>query len=227
MTRPQPPGFLALPAAGPGPAVLVLHAWWGLNDTIRSLCERLAAQGFVAFAPDLFHGKVAVTKEEAEALSSSAERDGGEQVLAAAAAAADFAAGHARTRGPALGVIGFSFGVDYALRLSQDDPDRVRAVVIFYGAWPLEGYARSKAAYLGHFAETDEFVNAAQVERLESALRAAGRPVTFHRYAGTGHWFFEPDRPDAYDADAARLAWERTITFLQQTLAPSEANGTD
>jgi carboxymethylenebutenolidase len=221
MTPPQPPGFLALPADGTGPAVLVLHAWWGLNETIKSVCERLAAEGFVAFAPDLFHGKVAVTREEADALSSSAEQDGGERVRADVAAAADYVAGHDRTRGPGLGVIGFSFGVDYALRLSQDDPDRVPAVVIFYGAWPLEGYARSKAAYLGHFAETDEFVEAAQVERLESALRAAGRPVTFHHYGGTGHWFFEPDRPDAYRRDAAELAWERTVAFLREALAPS------
>ncbi|MGH2453026.1 MAG: dienelactone hydrolase family protein [bacterium] len=221
MTSPQPPGFLALPADGTGPAVLVLHAWWGVNDTIKSVCERLAAEGFIAFAPDLFQGKVAVTREEAEALSSSAERDGGERVLADVATAADFVGGHDRTRGPGLGVIGFSYGVDYALRLSQDDPDRVRAVVIFYGAWPLEGYTRSKAVYLGHFAETDEFVKAAQVERLESALRAAGRPVTFYTYEGTGHWFFEPDRPDAYRRDAAELAWERTVAFLRETLAPS------
>ena len=68
MARPQPPGFFALPAGGAGPAVLVLHAWWGLNETIKSVCSRLAAEGFVAFAPDLFHGKVAVTREEAEAL---------------------------------------------------------------------------------------------------------------------------------------------------------------
>jgi carboxymethylenebutenolidase len=122
-------------------------------------------------------------------------------------------------------VIGFSFGVDYALRLSQDHPERVRAVVIFYGAWPLEGYTRSRAAYLGHFAETDEFVKAAQVEGLESALRAAGRPVTFYTYPRTGHWFFEPDRSDAYRPDAAQLAWERTVSFLRETIPPTETNG--
>ncbi len=218
MTQPQPPGFLTLPASGTGPAVLVLHAWWGLNDTIKSVCGRLAAEGFVAFAPDLFHGRVAVTREEAEALSSGVEKDGGKQVLADAAAALDFVAGHPSTRGTRLGVVAFSFGVDYALRLSMDDPDRVRAVVIFYGAWPLEGYTRAKASYLGHFAETDEFVPAAQTQQLESALRAAGRPVTFHTYPGTGHWFFEPDRSDAYRPDAARLAWERTTAFLRETI---------
>jgi carboxymethylenebutenolidase len=198
---------------------LVLHAWWGLNETIKSVCNRLAGEGFVAFAPDLFHGKTAVTREEADALSSSMEADGGKQVRADVAAAADYLAADARTRGSGLGVVGFSFGVDYALLLAADDPDRVRAVVIFYGTTPAD-HTRSKAAYLGHFAETDEFQPAARVEGLESALRAAGRPVTFHRYAGTGHWFFEPDRADAYRPDAAQLAWERTISFLLETMAP-------
>jgi carboxymethylenebutenolidase len=223
MTRPQPPGFLALPAGGAGPAVLVLHAWWGLNETMKFICNRLAGEGFVAFAPDLFHGKVAVTREEAEALSSSTETDGGKQVSADVAAAADFLAGHARARGPGFGVIGFSFGAWYALKLSVDDPDRVRAVVVFYGDGPRKDYARSKAAYLGHFAETDEFQPAAEVAGLESALRAAGRPVTFHQYEGTGHWFFEPDRSDAYRRDAAELAWKRTISFLKETLSPPTA----
>lgn len=218
-THPQPPGYFALPTGGTGPAVLVLHAWWGLNETIKTVCNRLAGEGFVAFAPDLFHGKTAVTRKEADALSTSVEADGGKQVRADVAAAADFVAGHASTRGPGFAVLGLSFGVDYALLLAADDPDRVRAVVIFYGTTPAD-HTRSKAAYLGHFAETDEFQPTARVEKLESALRAAGRPVTFYRYPGTGHWFFEPDRADAYRADAAQLAWERTISFLRKTMAP-------
>jgi carboxymethylenebutenolidase len=217
MPHPQPQGFLAVPAEGKGRGVLVLHAWWGVNETIKAVCNRLAEEGFVAFAPDLFHGKVAVTREEADALSSSAEADGGKQVRADVAAAAEFVAGHPSTRGPEFSVIGFSFGVDYALLLAADDPDRVRAVVIFYGTTPAD-HTRSKAAYLGHFAETDEFQPAARVEKLESALRAAGRPVTFHTYPGTGHWFFEPDRPDAYNEAAAKLAWERTLAFLKEEL---------
>jgi len=215
MTHPQPPGFLALPAGGTGPAVLVLHAWWGLNDTMKSFCDRLAAEGFVVFAPDLYHGKVAVTIEEAEALSNMLE---GEQARADIAGAVDVVAGRTHS-GPGLGVIGFSLGAYYALGLSVDDPDRVRAVVVFYGT-RAEDYRRSKAAYLGHFAETDEFEPAAEVKGLESALRAAGRPVTFHHYEGTGHWFFEPDRSHAYRHDAAQLAWERTISFLRETMPP-------
>ena len=68
MPQHQPQGFLATPASGKGPGVLVLHAWWGLNDTMKALCERLASEGFITFAPDLYHGKIAVTIPEAEAL---------------------------------------------------------------------------------------------------------------------------------------------------------------
>jgi carboxymethylenebutenolidase len=95
----------------------------------------------------------------------------------------------------------------------------VRATVVFYGTGPAN-YARSRAAYLGHFAENDPFEPAESVRALEDALRAAGRPVAFHHYAGTGHWFFEPDRPDAYRPDASRLAWQRTIDFLREELSP-------
>lgn len=96
--------------------------------------------------------------------------------------------------------------------------DLVRSVVVFYGTRPGD-YHRSKAAYLGHFAETDAFEPQAEVDNLEQALKAAGRPVTFHRYSGTGHWFFEPDRVQAYDPAAASLAWERTIAFLRRSAA--------
>lgn len=215
MTHPEPPGFLALPSTGKGPVVLVLHAWWGLNDTIKSLCERLATEGFIAFAPDLYHGKVATTIEEAEVLSSTLK---GELAKADIANAVDFLGERADAGRLRLGVIGFSLGAYYALGLSVDDPDRVLAVVVFYGT-RTEDYKRSKAAYLGHFAETDEFEPASEVEGLESALRAAGRPATFYRYEGTGHWFFEQDRTDAYRDDAAQLAWERTIAFLREALS--------
>src|SRR4030067_559991 len=135
MTHPQPPGFLALPAGGTGPAVLVLHAWWGLNDTMRSFCERLAAEGFVVFAPDLYHGKVAVTIEEAEVLRNMLEGEQArvEQARAEIAAGVDFLAGRARS-GPGLGGIGFSLGAFDALGLSGGGPGRGRAVVGFSGA---------------------------------------------------------------------------------------------
>ena len=215
MSHLQPTGFLAQPASGGGPGLLVLHPWWGLNDTVKAFCERLATEGFVAFAPDLYHGKVAATIEDAEILSSGLKS---EQVKADLADAVAFLSDLTSTGGRGLGVIGFSLGAYYALGLSVDDPDPIRAVVVFYGTGQGD-YQRSKAAYLGHFADTDDYEPASEVKRLERALVAAGRPVTFFTYKGTGHWFFEQDRSDAYDPEAARLAWERTVPFLRNALS--------
>jgi carboxymethylenebutenolidase len=217
MQHHQPQGYLALPPTGKGPGVLVLHAWWGLNDTTRAFCARLAGEGFIAFAPDLYHGQVATTVEDAERLSSALD---GRQAGADIAAAVDLLTARAAPGGRGIAVIGFSLGAFYALDLSVADPERVSAVVLFYGTGPGD-YRRSKAAYLGHFAGTDPFEPKANVDWLEQALRQAGRPVTFYRYPGTGHWFFEPDRADAYDPAAAALAWKRTLAFLKDAL-PSE-----
>jgi carboxymethylenebutenolidase len=213
MKQPQPDGFLAVPPAGKGSAVLVLHAWWGLNDTIKAFCTRLAESGFAAFAPDLYHGRVTDTIAEAETLShelfgnpASAQAD-----LAEATAFLNERFGQP---GRGLAVIGFSLGAYYALDVSVSAPETIRSVVVFYGTRPGD-YRGSQAAYLGHFAETDQFEPRSDVDDLEAALRRAGRPVTFHHYSGTGHWFFEPDRPQAYNQAAASLAWDRTLAFLK------------
>jgi carboxymethylenebutenolidase len=217
MTQAQPRGFLALPSTGNGPGVLVLHAWWGLNDTIKAFCTRLAEAGFVAFAPDLYHGKVADTIAEAETLGSALDTNH-LQARAEVAAASHFLHERAEQNGatgrPGLAVIGFSLGAYYALDLSVAEPEQIQRVVLFYGTGPAE-FSRAQAAYLGHFAVDDEYEPQANVDELEADLRQAGRPVTFYRYPGTGHWFFEPDRADAYDEAAANLAWERTLAFLQ------------
>lgn len=115
-------------------------------------------------------------------------------------------------------VIGFSLGAYSALDLSAAAPEQIHSVVLFYGTGPAE-FSRSRAAYLGHFAENDEYEPLANVDELEAALQQAGRPVTFYRYPGAGHWFFEPDRADAYNEAAANLAWERTLAFLQESAA--------
>ena len=210
----QPEGFLALPPSGSGRGVLVLHPWWGLNDTIKHFCTRLSQQGFVAFAPDLYHGKLATTIPEAEQLSQALDAG---QARADIAAAVNYLNGLAAQPDQGLAVIGFSLGAYFALELSTVDPERIRAVVVFYGTGPGD-YTASQAAYLGHFAEADEYEPESEVNRLETTLRAAGRPVTIYRYPGTGHWFFEPDRTSAYNLDAAVLAWERTLVFLKSAL---------
>jgi carboxymethylenebutenolidase len=215
MTHPQPQGFLAVPPTGKGPGVLVLHAWWGLNDTMRAVCTRLAEAGFVAFAPDLYHGKVADTIADAETLGKALDANH----LQAKADIADATlflnqrVGHAEG---GLAVIGFSLGAYYALDLSNVDPEHIRSAVIFYGTG-ADDFSSSKADYLGHFAENDEFEPLSNVNSLEESLRRAGRPVTFYRYSGTGHWFFEPDRSQAYNPAAASLAWDRTLAFLKRS----------
>jgi carboxymethylenebutenolidase len=214
MTHPQPHGFLAVPPTGNGRAILVLHPWWGLNDTIRTFCTQLSDAGFIAFAADLYHGKLATTIKEAESLSNALD---GKEARSDIADAVDFLSERAVQGGEELAVIGFSLGAYYALDLSATDPDHIRAVVVFYGTRTGD-YSASRAEYLGHFAEADEYESETDVNSLEESLRAAGRPVTFYRYPGTGHWFFEPDRTEAYKHVAAILAWERTLTFLMNSL---------
>lgn len=216
----QPLGYLATPEYGNGTGILVLHPWWGLNDTMRSICTRLAGEGYTVFAPDLYHGEVATTIEGAEALSQELNE---EQAMVDVSDAVEYLSGHDDVTSSELGVIGFSLGAYYALSLSVDDPQRVRAVVLFYGTGEGD-FARSRAAYLGHFSQNDEYEPATFVLNLEQALRAAGRPVTFYPYEDTGHWFFEQDRPDAYQQEAAQLAWERTVSFLKETLQASIAH---
>ena len=215
MTHPQPQGFLAVPPAGKGPGVLVLHAWWGLNDTIRAFCTRLAEAGFTAFAPDLYHGKVANTIADAEALGKALDSNH-LQAKAEIADATMYLNEYVDQAGRGLAVIGFSLGAYYALHLAAADPEHIRSVVIFYGTGS-DDFSSSRAAYLGHFAGDDQFEPESNVNELEESLRAAGRPVTFHRYPGTGHWFFEPDRTEAYNPAAAALAWERTLAFLKRS----------
>lgn len=218
MTQAQPEGFLAIPPTGQGRGVLVLHAWWGLNDTIKAVCNNLAQAGFVAFAPDLYHGKVADTIAGAEILGGALDANY-QQARAEVAQAALYLHERAGQAGAGLAVLAFSLGGFYALQLAAADPEHIRSVVLFYGTDGTMGsdFSNSRAEYLGHFAENDVYETQSNVDRLEQALQRLGRPVTFYRYANTGHWFFEPDRAEAYDPTAASLAWERTLAFLKRS----------
>lgn len=209
--------YLAIPPSGEGPGVLVLHAWWGLNDFFRGFCDRLAQAGFVALAPDLFSGKIARTIPEAEQhLSEWNEEQAVPPILLPAV---EELSHHPAVSGHGLGVVGFSMGGYWSLWLAQKQPDLMRAVTLFYGTNGGGGdFQQSKAAYLGHFAEKDPYENAEGIQALEQRLRGANRPTTFYTYPGTGHWFMEKDRPDAYQAQAAQLAWERTAAFLHDHL---------
>jgi carboxymethylenebutenolidase len=212
--------YLAVPEGGSGPGVLVLHAWWGLTEPFRQVCDRLAEAGFVALAPDLYHGKTTASVEEAQALGAALDQDV-ERWRGDIAGAMQFLRQHKATH-PAgghskLAFVGFSLGDAYALDMSVTLADQIAALVVFYGSYPGLDYRRASASYLCHFAEEDPFEPAESVAQMEQELQAAGRPVTVYTYPGTKHWFFEDNRPE-YDAEAARLAWERTIAFLHERL---------
>ncbi|HLK57856.1 MAG TPA: dienelactone hydrolase family protein [Chthonomonadaceae bacterium] len=209
-------GYLALPRSGKGVGVLVLHAWWGLNGFFETLCDRLAQQGFVAFAPDLYAGAVTSSIEEAEQLVSKVDL---ETTQTRALQALNTLRSHPAVQGERVGVVGCSFGAAWALLLSTLRPNEVAAVVTFYGLYAVD-FTTSRAAYLGHFAEHDDWEPLDQARQMEADIRAAGREVHFYVYPGIGHWFFEEDRPDAYHAESARLAWERTLSFLRSYLYP-------
>ncbi len=212
--------YLAEPSHGSGPGVLVLHAWWGLTEPFRQVCDRLAEAGFVALAPDLYRGKTTAAVEEAQALGAALDRDverwrgdiaGAVQVLR------QHTATHLADGRGKLALVGFSLGGAYALDMSVTLAEEIAAVVTFYDSYPGLDYRGAKAAYLCHFAEDDPFEPAESAAEMERALKAAGRPVTCYTYPGTKHWFFEENRPE-YDAQAARVAWERTIAFLHERL---------
>ncbi len=213
------PGYLAMPKKGRGPGVLVLQAWWGLNDFFKGVCDQFATAGFVAFAPDLYRGATASTRDGAERLMSKLDQKvAGQDILNGVRGLQS----HPGVKGQHLGVIGFSMGAFWSLWLAQELPADVAAVVLFYGTGD-GNYSQVKAAFLGHFAETDEFESSAVVRDLEKDLRSRVEHLTFYTYPGTTHWFFEKDRPDAYNAPAAKLAWQRTIRFLTTQLSEERA----
>ena len=213
-------GYLAEPTAGSGPGVVVLHAWWGLTEPFRQVCDRLAREGFVALAPDLYHGKTTASVEEAEALVEALNQHE-ERVRGDIAASLQVLRQHSATNvvdgHGKLAIVGFSLGGAYALDTSVTLAQEIAAVVTFYASYPGLNYSGANAAYLCHFAEDDPFEPAESVAEMEQELQAARRPFTFYMYPGTKHWFFEENRPE-YDAEAARLAWERTIQFLHERL---------
>ena len=206
-------GYLTSPEKPRG-GVLVLHAWWGLNDFFKSFTDRLASQGFLALAPDLYDGPVAKSVDEAKVQMSKLDDDRVKRIVLGAA---DYLKSNPSISGRKIGVIGFSMGAAWSLSLSTLKPESVGAVVVFYGSYPVD-FSKSQASYLGHFSPEDEWEPVADVRATEEKIRGAGREVAFHFYPGTKHWFVEENRPTEYNRDAADLAWKRTLEFLDKKL---------
>ena len=206
-------GYLALPDEREGPGVLVLHAWWGLTPFFKGVCDRLAEEGFVALAPDLCQGRTVDEPAEAEAMLAEADMDA---TLDLVRSSLITLRSLPATPDAPVGTLGFSMGASWALWLASRTPELVAATVVFYGIQSVD-MSPAESAFLGHFAENDPYVDADELTLLEADLHVLDKDVTFHHYPGTGHWFFEADRP-AYDEPAATLAWARTLAFLRARL---------
>lgn len=211
------PGYLATPAGGSGPGVLVIQEWWGLVPHIEDLCERFAAEGFVALAPDLYRGASTTEPDEAGKLMMALNLERAAKDLSGAVDLLVERSGHA-----AVGVVGFCMGGGLALVTGTLRPDAVKAVVAFYGVipWPSAqpDWSQLDAAVLGHFAEKDGFFTPEKAQELEQTLKDLGKDVEFFVYPDVDHAFFNDTRPEVYDAEASSLAWTRTLSFLRAHL---------
>jgi len=209
-------GYLAEPASGHGPGVLVLQEWWGLVDAIRDVCDRFARAGFVALAPDLYHGARTSDPGEAGRLMMDLDLPRAARDLEHAAEAL---LGRSSVTHPRVGCVGFCMGGQLALYAATRTP-RIGAVVDFYGIHPRVelDLARLEAPVLGIFAERDEYVPPEAARRLEAELRAAGKRVQIRIYPGVDHAFMNDHRPDVFDAAAAARGWDEAIAFLRAEL---------
>ena len=210
-------GYLALPASGRGPGVIVIQEWWGLVDQIRDVCDRFAREGFVALAPDLYRGESTSDPDAAGRLMMNLEIPRAARDLDGAVHAL---LGHDALEGSRVGTLGFCMGGQLALFAATRNR-RIGAVVDFYGIHPnvtldLSGL---EAAVLGIFAERDAFVPPEAARKLEADLRSAGKRATFEIVPGVDHAFMNDRRADVYDARAAARAWADALAFLRAELA--------
>jgi carboxymethylenebutenolidase len=205
--------------AGDGPGVIVLQEWWGLNDQIRRVCDRLAGDGFAALAPDLYHGELAGHDEmdKAGQLMNSLPPDRAARDMAGAV---DYLL--TRATGTKVGVMGFCMGGMLTWILAANNGDKVGAAVSFYGYPQGEmepDWSGLSAPVLGHLAENDDFFGPAGGEALAEKLRGMGKDVNVHVYPGTGHAFYnEENALGTYNEEARELAWTRTVDFFKKNL---------
>jgi carboxymethylenebutenolidase len=202
---------------GTFPGVLVIQEWWGLVPHIKEVADRFAREGYVALAPDLYHGKATSEPDEAGKLMMSLQR---EQAGKDLNGAVNFLLGHERVAGSKVGVVGFCMGGGLALYEACHYPDKIGACVDFYGVLMGEpaDLKSLQAPLLGLFAEKDGYMGPAQVRQLEEQLKSLGKQAEFHIYPGADHAFFNDTRPEVYDKDAADDAWRRTLAFFGQHL---------
>jgi carboxymethylenebutenolidase len=207
-------GYLATPASGKGPGVLVIQEWWGLVGHIKKVCDRFAAEGFSALAPDMYHGQTASEPDGAGKLFMALNIGQAEKDLRGAA---KHLATHSSTA--KLGAVGFCMGGQLALFAGTVNPT-VGAVVNFYGIHPnvKPDYTKLSGPVLGLFAEKDGFVNPQVAKDTDAAIKKAGKQSEINIYPNVDHGFFNDERADVYNKAAADDAWRRTLAHFRQNL---------
>lgn len=209
-------GYLATPASGKGPGVVVIQEWWGLVPHIKDICDRFAAEGYTALAPDLYHGKSASSPDEAGKLMMAMRIDEAERDLRGATA---FLLDHQATTGNKVGTVGFCMGGALSLYTATKN-SQVGACVIFYGGHPnvKPDLPNLQAPVLGLYAERDGFVTVESVHELERKLKELGKQAEMHIYPDVDHGFFNDERPAVYNEETAKDAWQRVLEFFSAHL---------
>jgi carboxymethylenebutenolidase len=202
-------GYLAEPAQ-PGPSIIVIQEWWGLVGHIKSVCDRFAKAGFTALAPDFYHGKTTAEPDEAGSMMMALNIPDAAHVIKAAAN---------YLKSDKVGVVGFCMGGQLALFAAGLEP-KIAACVNFYGIHPnvTPDYSKFKCPVLGFFAEHDEYANTETINKLDQSLEEANVPHNFHTYPGTHHAFFNDDRIEVYNRDAAEDSWQKMLDFFNTSL---------
>lgn len=207
------PGYLATPEGGSGPGLVVIQEWWGLNDHIKDVTDRFAAAGFVALAPDLYHGSVVDEPDEAGKAMMALNLGQAAKDLSGAVNLVQEKSGSEK-----IGVTGFCMGGGLTLTLAAQRPDAVAVAVPWYGVIPWENaqpdWSEVHGTIVAHIAENDGFFGPEAAAELEAKLSELGKDATFHIYANGEHAFFNDTRPDVYDADHSAVAWQRTLDAL-------------
>jgi carboxymethylenebutenolidase len=214
-------GYLATPPGGRGPGVLVIQEWWGLDASVKEMADRLASAGFVALAPDLYHGQVAGHDEMDKAAhlmqSLPADRAGRDM-----SGAVDYLAGHTAVTGKGIGVVGFCMGGMLSFIIAANRGDKVKAVVPFYGFPQGDAepdWSKLSASISGHMAENDSFFPPAAAHALEAKLRGMGKACTLKVHPGTGHAFMGPHNAlGTLNEKLAAQIWPEVTAFLKKTL---------
>ena len=209
-------GYLSAPESGEGPGVVVIQEWWGLVPHIKDVADRFAAEGFVALAPDLYHGDVARSPDEAGKMMMALNIPQTEKDLRGAI---QYLLDNEATTGDLVGTVGFCMGGALSLYAASKNR-QVGACVVFYGIHPKVSpdFDNLRAPVLGIFAGKDDFVTPDVVRALAETMREHGKSIETHNYPDSDHAFFNDTRPEVYDPDASADAWRRTIEFLRANL---------